>query len=116
MIGKNIYRIRREKGITLSAVAEQANISKSYLSNLERGLNQNPSIYIMKKVSQALDVDLQEILGDRSKLPESEWLNFVNELKQSGVEKEQLPAYKKVIEFVKWQQENEHRQKQKNGI
>ena len=44
MIGKNIYWLRKEKGLTLSELAERANIAKSYLSNIERNINQNPSI------------------------------------------------------------------------
>ena len=49
MIGKNIYLLRKEKGLTLSELAERANIAKSYLSNIERNINQNPSIQIVEK-------------------------------------------------------------------
>ena len=43
MIGKNIAEIRKKRGYTLSELAELANISKSYLSNIERNINKNPS-------------------------------------------------------------------------
>lgn len=105
MIGSNIQRIRKKKGLTLSELAERAQISKSYLSNIERNLNQNPSIQIVEKIADVLDADFRILLGIQptNSYPEREWIDFVNELKKSGIEKEQLPQYKTVIEFVKWQ-------------
>ena len=108
MIGSNISTIRKRRGLTLSELADRANVSKSYLSNLERNLNKNPSIQVIEKISTVLDVDLIMILQVNSpeeskQLIESEWLEFIYELKDSGVEKEQLQQYKAVIEFIKWQ-------------
>lgn len=106
MIGKNIQELRKKKGLTLSELAIRAHVSKSYLSNIERNINLNPSIQIMDKISVVLEVDLRTLLETESEsqtLPESEWLDFVNDLKQSGIEKEKLQEYKTVIEFVKWQ-------------
>jgi XRE family transcriptional regulator of biofilm formation len=87
-------------------LAERANISKSYLSNIERNLNQNPSIQIIEKIAAVLAVDYRMLIGIKSfdtQFPENEWLDFVNELKESGVGIEQLQEYKTVIEFAKWQ-------------
>lgn len=108
MIGKNIQKIRMKKDLTLSECAERANISKSYLSNIERNVNKNPSIHIIEKIALVLNVDLQVLVGQptrNERIAENEWLDFVNELKESGVEKERLSEYKTVIEFVKWQNE-----------
>ncbi len=109
MIGANIHNIRKKRRLTLSELAERADISKSYLSNIERSLNQNPSIQVMGKIAAVLNVDLRTLIGskdDNLQLPESEWLDFVNELKKSGVEKEQLQEYKTVIEFINWKNRN----------
>ena len=108
MIGSNISTIRKRRGLTLSELADRANVSKSYLSNLERNLNKNPSIQVIEKISTVLDVELMTILQfnapeDNRELLESEWLDFINELKDSGIEKEELQQYKAVIEFIKWQ-------------
>lgn len=114
MIGEKIQNIRQRRGMTLSELAERATISKSYLSNIERNINQNPSIQIVEKIATVLDVDFRMLIGIKSvaeELPENEWLDFINELKQSGVGIEQLKEYKTVIEFVHWQ--NEHKNKQK---
>lgn len=106
MIGKNIKRIRLRKGMTLSELAERAQISKSYLSNIERNLNQNPSIQIMEKIASVLGVDFRMLIETESTndyIFEEEWVEFVNALKKSGVRKDQLPEYKMVIEFATWQ-------------
>jgi XRE family transcriptional regulator, master regulator for biofilm formation len=108
MIGKNIYEIRKRKGLTLSELAGRANISKSYLSNIERNLNRNPSIQVMGKIALVLDVDLKMLLRtgtneEEEKLPDKEWIDLVSELKESGIEKEE---YKTLIEFIKWQNQN----------
>ena len=108
MIGENIQRIRSRQGLTLSELAERADISKSYLSNIERNLNQNPSIQIIERIATVLAVDYQMLIGinsvdDDDQIPEEEWLDFVKELKESGVEKDELQKYKSVIEFADWQ-------------
>ena len=114
MIGKNIYRIRMQKGLSLSELADRANISKSYLSTIERNLTDNPSIHVMDKLAKVLDVELKTLLatgsGKDNEQPmemESEWIEFINDLKESGIKKEQIQEYKKsMIEFIKWKKFN----------
>ncbi len=106
MIGKNIHKLRKNKGFTLSELAEQANISKSYLSNIERELNDNPSIQVMEKITKVLGVDLKTLLDSKPEVPfvqEKEALDLVKELTDFGIEIEKLHEYKKVFEFIKWQ-------------
>jgi XRE family transcriptional regulator, master regulator for biofilm formation len=107
MIGKNIYEIRKRRGLTLTELAERAGIAKSYLSNIERNLNKDPSINVIEKISSVLDVDLKELLGSGSNEIEtqldSEWVEFVRELRDSGVEKDQIQEYKMLLDFIKWQ-------------
>ncbi|MGJ7911445.1 helix-turn-helix domain-containing protein [Neobacillus sp. LXY-1] len=107
MIGSNIYKLRKKRGLTLSELAERANISKSYLSNIERNLNQNPSIQVIKKIAGVLDVELNELLYQHPEfdepnadISEQELIELVNELKVSGIDKKE---YKTLIEFIKWQ-------------
>ncbi|MFJ7974827.1 helix-turn-helix domain-containing protein [Peribacillus sp. NPDC096379] len=109
MIGKNIVKIRKRRGYTLSKLAELTNISKSYLSNIERNLNKNPSLQIMLKISDVLNVDLETLLKtdkDEDTYIEKEWVDFVNELKELGLEKNDIKKYRTLIEFIKWQ--NQH--------
>ena len=109
MIGKNIYLLRREKGLTLSELAERANIAKSYLSNMERNINQNPSIQIIEKIAQVLDVDLETLInGKVAKTQEidTEWIDFIEEIQKSGIKKEDIQEYRTLIEFIKWKQDH----------
>jgi XRE family transcriptional regulator, master regulator for biofilm formation len=105
MIGKNIYKIRRSKDLTLTELADRANISKSYLSNIERDINKNPSIKILEKIASVLDVDFQILLAGTtldSEHFDQDLLEFANELKEMGIEKEHIQDYKPLIEFIKW--------------
>lgn len=111
MIGKNIAKIRKENGYTLSELAKLAKISKSYLSNIERNINKNPSIEVMKKIAAVLNVDIISLVQTGSERDinlgnEIEWVRFLNELKELGIEKSQLQQYKILIEFIKWKNEN----------
>lgn len=110
MIGKNIYKLRTQRGLTLSELAERAVISKSYLSNIERNLNANPSIYVLEQIAEALQVDLQKLLKPELEVTvptvEKEWLDFIHELKEKGIKKENIQDYKILVEFIKWHQEN----------
>lgn len=108
MIGKNIAELRKRRGFTLSQLAERANMSKSYLSNIERDLNRNPSLEVMKKIGAVLNVDLLTLLNTNNNeeptyFLDREWIELINELQDSGMTKEQIPQYKTLIEFIKWQ-------------
>lgn len=104
MIGENIKKLRKEKGITLSNLAKQSGVSKSYLSSLERGLKTNPSIQIVESVAGVLSIDINELL-DRDINPlkiNKEWNEFVEEAIKVGIEKEMLENYRELIAFIKW--------------
>lgn len=112
MFGKYIYTIRKEQGYTLSQLAERVGISKSYLSNIERELKQNPSIQVMEKIAMALNVDLNHLLQNgtdtvKGQHLEREWIDFINECKKTGIDKEQIQDYKILVEFIKWYNDKE---------
>ncbi|NOU97318.1 helix-turn-helix domain-containing protein [Paenibacillus sp. LMG 31456] len=107
MIGKNIYKIRKQRGYTLSELAERTGISKSYLSNIERNLKQNPSIQVVEKIALVLKVELKTLLKLGTDLEskqqlEKEWIDFIYEMKKTGIDKERIHEYKILIEFMQW--------------
>jgi XRE family transcriptional regulator, master regulator for biofilm formation len=111
MIGKNIKEYRKRRGLSLSEFSERSGISKSYISNIERNLHQNPSIQIMNKIASVLNVELEDLLIPGSSIKsesvvENEWLDFIQELKNSGIEKKHIQEYKTVIEFINWKNRN----------
>ncbi len=55
--------IRRQRALSLEALAEQTGLTKSYLSKLERGLS-SPSIGTVLKIAQAYGMGTGQLLGD----------------------------------------------------
>ncbi len=107
MFGTYISDIRKKQGYTLSQFANRVGISKSYLSNIERELKQNPSIQVMERIALALNMDLNDLLQnetDQLKVQhlEKEWIDFMNEFKKTGIDKSQIQEYTILVKFLKW--------------
>ncbi|TMV49636.1 helix-turn-helix domain-containing protein [Paenibacillus mesophilus] len=103
-IGERIRVLRLGKGWSISELAEKANVAKSYISSMERDKQNNPSIHMLEKVADALEVPVDAILHNKPerepKEPlNDEWLALVLEAMASGVTKEQFRDY---LEFNKW--------------
>ncbi|MED1557559.1 helix-turn-helix transcriptional regulator [Bacillus paramycoides] len=59
----NIKRYRKEKKMTQKELAEKANISRSYLGDLEGG-RYNPSLDTLNTIAKALNVNINLLLTD----------------------------------------------------
>jgi transcriptional regulator with XRE-family HTH domain len=57
--------VRKQRGLTLEALAEHTGLTKSYLSKIERGQS-TPSIAVALKVARALDVDVGRLFSDEA--------------------------------------------------
>lgn len=55
LVGRNVRRIRLEKGLTQEAFAERSGFSQQYLSDLERG-RRNPTVVTLFELATALGV------------------------------------------------------------
>ncbi|MBP2241847.1 XRE family transcriptional regulator of biofilm formation [Cytobacillus eiseniae] len=101
MIGERVKILRKEKKMSLSELAEQAGVAKSYLSSLERNLQTNPSIQFLEKIAAVLHVPVDHLIHEQPNKEEldSEWMNIVQEAMKSGVSKEQ---FREFLEFNKW--------------
>ncbi len=109
LIGEKIKRLRQEKRMSISELAEKAGVAKSYLSSIERNLQSNPSIQFIEKISSVLGVSVNEIINDYNSEDiaelDSEWMQIVQEAMKSGVSKEQFKEY---LEFNKWRQNQDN--------
>ncbi|MCT2537239.1 helix-turn-helix domain-containing protein [Aquibacillus koreensis] len=106
MIGDKIKTLRKEKKMSLSELAEQAGVAKSYLSSIERNLQSNPSIQFVEKVGSVLGVSVNELLMSESdevlrRQLDEEWLKLAQDAMNSGVSKQQ---FKDFLEFNRWRQ------------
>ncbi|MER6610282.1 XRE family transcriptional regulator [Streptomyces sp. NPDC000927] len=61
-VGSRLRRIRAQRGVSLSALAEATGISKSTLSRLESG-QRRPSLELLLPIAQAHQVALDELVG-----------------------------------------------------
>lgn len=105
MIGDRIRTIRVQKRMTLSNLAEKANVTKSYLSNIERNISTNPTIEFVEKVALALNMKPESLLGWEK--DENEISSFENSflyLKKYllTMNEEQLIELKDYIDFILW--------------
>lgn len=61
LVGRNVARLRRAKGLTQEQVAERSGFSQQYLSGLERG-RRNPTVVTLYELAQALGVSHTELV------------------------------------------------------
>ncbi|WP_424767290.1 helix-turn-helix domain-containing protein [Paenibacillus sp. sgz302251] len=104
MIGERIQMLRKRKGLSLTELSQRAGVAKSYLSSIERGLQQNPSIQFLEKIGEVLNVAVEDFLNydESDRTPDQfdrEWAELVREAMASGVSKDQ---FKEFLEFNKW--------------
>lgn len=106
MIGERVKNLRLEKKMSMTELAEQAGVAKSYLSSLERNLQTNPSIQFLEKIAVVLKVPVDQLIHEKPDEEEldSEWIRIVKEAMDSGVTKEQFREY---LEFNKWRMKNQ---------
>ncbi|MDR0138394.1 helix-turn-helix domain-containing protein [Metabacillus idriensis] len=105
MIGERIRKYRKERGLSLSELADRAGVAKSYLSSIERNLQSNPSVQFLEKVSSVLGVSMNTLILEepiyetKKDNLDSEWANLVKEAMDSGVTKDQ---FREFLEFNRW--------------
>jgi XRE family transcriptional regulator, master regulator for biofilm formation len=105
VIGERVKKLRQERKMSLSELAEQAGVAKSYLSSLERNLQTNPSIQFLEKIASVLNISIDRLIHDEpnNETVDSDWVDLVREAMDSGISKEQ---FKEFLEFNKWRSNN----------
>lgn len=63
MLATTIKALRKKHKISQEQLAQKAGITYSTLIKIESGANDNPTIKTMKKIADALDVSLDELVG-----------------------------------------------------
>jgi len=61
LVGRNVERIRQEKGLTQEQLAELSGFSQQYISGLEQG-RRNPTIVSLYELATALGVSHMELV------------------------------------------------------
>lgn len=61
-IGKNLKKIRAQKGISQDRLSKLADLSLNTIVTMETGSNGNPTIETMTKIANALKIDINELI------------------------------------------------------
>ena len=69
-LGKSLQLARQAAGITQQELCQRAGLSYSTLAKIERGAIKSPSIFTIQRISQALGVDLNQLVGTPPKQPQ----------------------------------------------
>ena len=101
MVGDKIKGLREQKKLTINELALYSNVSKSYISSIERGIQKNPSIEVLKKIALTLDTSLEQIISsDRNKIQlDDEWIEPLQKAIRNGLTKEEFNDFLSFVQF-----------------
>ncbi|MGE5538062.1 MAG: helix-turn-helix domain-containing protein [Gemmatimonas sp.] len=63
LVGQNVRRLRKEKGLSQEALAFESGLHRTYVSDIERGVR-NPTVLILHEIAQALKIPVYLLLVD----------------------------------------------------
>ncbi|MEI5909121.1 helix-turn-helix transcriptional regulator [Bacillus spongiae] len=96
MVGKKIREMRKIKGFSINELAQKSQVSKSYISSIERGIQRNPSFNVLNRISEALDLPLGDfiVMEQQTSIQEEKvdqtWLSLLNDAVENGLTKEEF--------------------------
>ena len=61
-LGRNVRRLREERGWSQEDYADRAGIHRTYVSDIERG-RRNPTVTVVEKLAQPLEVEPGQLLN-----------------------------------------------------
>ena len=61
-LAKRIESLRKKRGLSQEKIARLADVSNNTIVNIETGINQNPTIETLRKIAEALDVSVEELI------------------------------------------------------
>lgn len=64
LIGKTVLVARKEKGLSQEQLANFAQVSRNYISQIERGEAGDVSVDVVRKIAVALEIPEGKITGD----------------------------------------------------
>jgi len=62
VIGENIKKIRQQQSLSQDTLSKKANLAFHTVAKIETGATPNPTIDTVKKIADALDVSLDNLM------------------------------------------------------
>lgn len=69
LVARNLRKLRVRRGLSQEALAVDAEIDRTYVSRVERGL-ENPTVAVLERLAAALEVDIARFF-DKPKVGEA---------------------------------------------
>ncbi|MHA6485287.1 helix-turn-helix domain-containing protein [Paenibacillus sp. strain BS8-2] len=112
MIGERIKSLREKKGYSITKLADLAGVSKSYLSYIERNVQNNPSLQVLAKIAYHLDTNMEYLLGEDippkvwvEDLIDDEWHTILRDAVDEGMSSGDFRALKDLVRGQRWKEE-----------
>lgn len=112
MIGERIKSLREKKGYSITKLADLAGVSKSYLSYIERNMQNNPSLQVLAKIAYHLDTNMEYLLGEDPPKKvrvddaiDEEWQTILRDAVDEGMSSGDFRALKDLVRGQKWKDE-----------
>lgn len=99
MIVFNIKNIRKSKKISLRKLSDMTGISRAYLFDLENNRRFNPTIFILEKIAEELDVNIKDLfysLDDIENLKEE----MYRRIDEFGINSKEVMEVSQVIDLL----------------
>lgn len=60
-VGRNVRRLREEAGLSQEKLAMEADLDRTYVSGVERGVR-NPTVTVVARIAKALKTEPEKLL------------------------------------------------------
>lgn len=106
-IGERIRSERKKAGLSLSQLAAATGLSKTYLIRLETDPSSNPSLGVLRQITDALDITVADLL-DRPKLQFDETVSEIPPSLRAFADQAALSrADVRTLASIRWRQGDE---------
>jgi transcriptional regulator with XRE-family HTH domain len=61
IVGRNVRRLREEAGLSQEKLALEAELDRTYVSGVERGVR-NPTVTVVARIAKALNIEPNKLL------------------------------------------------------
>ena len=63
-LSNNLKKLREKKGLSQDRLAKLADIANNTIIKIEQGENINPTLDTLKKIAKALEISVDDLIGD----------------------------------------------------
>lgn len=99
MIVFNIRNVRKNRKISLRKLSDMTGISRAYLYDLENNRRFNPTLFILQKIAEVLEVNIKDLfysLNDIDNLKEE----MYRRIDEYGIDSKEVLEVSQVIDLL----------------